>query len=671
MKILKNSFAFIFFIVIAFSCVTDEDIMYSLDYIPAPTNVDAIFDITQDNTGLVTIVPNSEGATKYTINFGDGTSDELSLLESTSHIYPEGVHQVGIKAIGITGLATETTKELNVTFKAPENLVVSITKDAANPKIVSVSATATFATIIDIYFGDVEDEEATHILPGEVATHTYTEIGDYEVKVIAKSAGSATTEYTETITIEAASDPINLPIDFESFTVNYAFTDFGGVASSVVDNPDATGIDTSSKVGQSHKTAGAETWAGTILTLETPIDFSVKKSFKIKVWSPKAGAIVKLKVENLTDGNINMEVDASTTVANAWEELSFDFSTIDLNNEYQKIVLFFDFGNVGDDAIYYFDDIMLKFADAPSSSPVEDFEGEAPTFTDFGNAASEIVANPDVAGTNNTATVAKQTKANGAETWAGSFFEVSPLDLDNYSNIKVKVWSPKSGIVVKLKLENADASVTHEVDVTNTMSSTWEELTYDFSGASAADYVKIVLFFDFGNVGDGSEYYYDEIVLANEGGGSVPSFVFQDFEGEAPAFTDFGNAFADILANHDVSGINTSAKVVRIEKVYGAETWAGNFFEVGVLDLDTYNKISMKTWSPKSGILVKLKLENADASVVHEVDLNNTIANEWETLTYDFSSAPAGDFVRVVIFFDFGNAGDDSEYYFDEFELTN
>ncbi|WP_372773885.1 hypothetical protein [Mangrovibacterium sp.] len=389
MKNYKNILALLFITLFAFSCTTDEDKFYSLDYIQAPSNVDAVFDITQDNTGLVTIVPNAEGATRFNIDFGDGTdSGEITGQSSVTHTYTEGVYSVVIAATGITDLTTEATKELNVTFKAPEDLVVTITKNAANPKIVSISATATYATIIDIYFGDVEDEEATHILPGETATNTYAEPGDYIVKVIAKSAGAATTEYTETLTIDAASDPINLPIDFESYLVNYAFGDFGGLSSSVIDNPDATGVNTSSRVAQAVKASGAETWAGTALTLENPIDFSTKTLFKVKVWSPKSGAVVKLKFENLTDGSIASEVDATTTVANAWEELEFNFSSIDVANEYQKVVLFFDFGNVGDGSTYYFDGVkqvtpptevsplagtwvMAPVADAFSVGPVE------------------------------------------------------------------------------------------------------------------------------------------------------------------------------------------------------------------------------------------------------------------------------------------------------------
>ncbi|MFV0375703.1 MAG: hypothetical protein ACK5JD_00210 [Mangrovibacterium sp.] len=360
MKKYKQILALLFVVLFAFACETDEDKLYQLGNIPAPTNVDAVFDITQDNTGLVTILPNAEGATKFIIDFGDGSETvEISNLKSVKHTYAEGVYAVVITASGITGLTTEVTKQLSVTFKAPENLVVSVTKDAANPKIVSISANATYATVIDIYFGDVENEEPTHILPGETATHTYAEAGDYPVRVIAKSAGAATTEYTETLTISAASDPVNLPVNFESFLVNYAFTDFGNVSSSVIDNPNSEGLNTSARVARSVKTTGAETWGGSFLTLENPIDFSSKTLFKVKVWSPKTGAVVKLKVENLTDGSIAYEVDATTSLASEWEELSFDFAAINTANSYQKVVLFFDFGNVGDGSSYYFDDIRL------------------------------------------------------------------------------------------------------------------------------------------------------------------------------------------------------------------------------------------------------------------------------------------------------------------------
>ncbi len=674
MNRIKNISLILILLFVAFSCKKEDK--PDLGKIKAPSNVSAIFDITQDNSGLVTIVPNAEGVAMYKVTFGDVADEtpvEYGLGEVIEHTYAEGAYTVGITAVGITGLETKVDKDLNVTFKAPENLVVTITQDQVNPKMVTVSATADFATIMDIYFGDQQNEEPAHALPAEEVTHEYAGPGDYTIRVVAKSGGAATAEFSETITVAAATDPVNLPITFESFTVNYAFTDFGNVASAVIDNPDASGINTSARVAQSLKSNGAETWAGTLLIMENPIDFSINKLFKMKVWSPKAGADVLLKVENLDDGNIFHEVHALTTVSNQWEELEFDYSGIDAGQSYQKVVFFFDFGNTGDGSTYYFDDVKLVPGSVPSTSVIEDFEGEPPAFTAFGNIANiEVVSNPDPSGINTTATSAKLTKSAGSETWAGAFFEVAePLNFNDYSMIKVMTLSPVSGIDIKIKLENQDASITHEVDVFNATANAWEELTFDFSEAPVADYVRVVIFFDFGNPGDGTEYFFDEIVLANDGSSS--SLPFEDFEGDPPAFTAFGNiADIEVIANPDPSGVNTTNTVAKMVKSAGSETWAGAFFELAEpLDLASYSKIKVSTWSPKSGIIVKLKLENQDASITHEVDVVNTTVDAWENLIYDFSEAPVADYVRVVIFFDFNNAGDDSEYYFDEFELTN
>ena len=83
----------------------------------------------------------------------------------------------------------------------------------------------------------------------------------------------------------------------------------------------------------------------------------------MKVYSPRVGAKVLLKVENLTDGTISYEKEVATTTANAWELLTFDYSAINAANSYQKVVLIFDNGTMGDGSAnftFYFDDITLK-----------------------------------------------------------------------------------------------------------------------------------------------------------------------------------------------------------------------------------------------------------------------------------------------------------------------
>ena len=671
MKTLKYilSLTLIFFI----SCSDDNDLGF-VDNLTAPENVSAQFLITQDNTGLVTITPNSEGGVSYNVTLGDNTGDIVSIKqgENIQHTYAEGTYSIGIEAVGITGLSTVVSQDLVVSFRAPENLEITAQIDASNPFVINVSATADFASSFLVYY-DVSNvnEEGTPLSLDGTVSFEYPSVGDYTIKVVALSGGSESSELTKVITITS---PVELPIDFEIFDAS-VFQGFGGASNAVIDNPDTNG-NTSAKVGQIIKNA-PEVWAGNVITLSAPIDFSTKKVIKMNVWSPRPGGKILLKIENLEDGGIFFETEATTVGNSAWEEVSFNLSSIDTANSYQKIVLFFDFGTVGDgssDWTFYVDDIKQAVPSTGSFAKlmVEDFEA-TPTLLPFGNSAAEVITLDDLpSGLGNvTAKVAQFSKPTGAEVWAGVTRELATtLDLGTYSNISVKTWSPKTGAVIKVKIENADASITHEVDMNTTVSNAWEELVYDFSGAPAADYVKVVVFFDFGVGGDDSVYYYDDIQLLNNG---TPPSVFENFE-DTPSLLPFGNAAAEVITLNDLpSGLGiVTAKVAQFSKPTGAEVWAGVTRELATpLDLDTYSSISLKTWSPKTGAVVKVKIENADASITHEVDMNTTVSSAWEELVYDFSAAPAADYVKVVVFFDFGVGGDDSVYYFDDFTLTD
>jgi hypothetical protein len=674
MKTLKYLLSSFLILTIFLGCSDDEDNFDYLNTLRAPSDVSAIFQVAQDNSGLVTIIPNSNGAVNYKISLGDGTAEAVSVKqgEQIEHTYAEGTYAIGIEAIGVTGLRNVVSQDLVVSFKAPENLEITAEIDASNPFVVNVSATADFAASFLVYFDTSNvNEEGTPLALDGTASFEYASVGDYTIKVVALSGGVETSELTTVITVES---PVELPIDFEVFDAS-VFQGFGGASNAVIDNPDTNGND-SAKVGQIVKN-GPEVWAGNVITLSAPIDFSAKKMMKMDVWSPRAGGKVLLKIENLDDSNVFIEKEATTVGNSAWETVAFDLSDIDTAISYQKIVLFFDFGTVGDgsaDWTFYIDNIKQDFPSegAFAKLMVEDFES-APTLFPFGNAAAQVITLDDLpSGLGNvTDNVAQLTKPTGAEVWAGVTRELdTPLDLSSYGNISVKTWSPKVGAVVKVKIENADASITHEVDMNTTIANAWEELVYDFSTAPAADYVKVVVFFDFGVSGDDSVYYYDDIQLINNG---TPPTVFEDFEG-VPTLFPFGNASAGVVTLDDLpAGLgNVTTHVAQLTKTAGAEVWAGVTRELEApLDLDTYSKISVKTWSPKVGAVIKVKIENADASITHEVDMNTTISDAWEELVYDFSTAPAADYVKVVIFFDFGVSGDDSVYYFDDYTLTD
>ncbi len=154
-------------------------------------------------------------------------------------------------------------------------------------------------------------------------------------------------------------------------------------------------------------------------------------------------------------------------------------------------------------------------------------------------------------------------------------------------------------------------------------------------------------------VAGGAVHYYDDVTLVESSGGTS---IVENFEGTAPVFTDFGGASTAVIDNPDSSGENTSTNVGESIKNNGSEVWAGSFFDVSApLDLATYSEMEIKTWSPAIGAVVRLKIENqANSDEFFEVDATTSVVEEWETLTFDLSSAPAYTYDRVVLFFDFG-----------------
>src|SRR5690606_29623903 len=170
----------------------------------------------------------------------------------------EGNYEVKLMAVNLSGERAEVIQNLEVSFQAPQNLEVSIVKDANNPFIVNVSATADFETYFDVYFGEDANEEPVSILEGETATHQYQETGTYNITVIAYSGGTQTTTFQQEIQIFF---PLALPITFENPQVDYTFFNFGGGDGDgvpIVNNPAPNSVNSSSRVGQYTKIAGSE-----------------------------------------------------------------------------------------------------------------------------------------------------------------------------------------------------------------------------------------------------------------------------------------------------------------------------------------------------------------------------------------------------------------------------
>lgn len=318
----------------------------------------------------------------------------------------------------------------------------------------------------------------------------------------------------------------SLPVDFESETT---WVDFdGGVITTEV-NPFNNADNTSANVGKMVKNAG-EPWGGSSLTLISAIDFDANDTFTMKVYSPRADAKVLLKVENSTNAATSFEKEVTLSTANAWETLTFDYSTINSGNSYDKIVIIFDLGAVGDGSenyTFYMDDLTLSSSGivAPIVELPLDFES-ATVWSDFNGGAVTTETNPFNNADNTSSNVGKMVKSAG-EPWGGSALTLSDaIDFTNSDTFTMKVYSPRANAKVLLKVEDSsNAAISFEKEVTMTTANAWETLTFDYSSIDTGNsYDKVVLIFDLGTSGDGSEnytFYIDDLTLSNGATASV------------------------------------------------------------------------------------------------------------------------------------------------------
>ncbi|GAB3929620.1 hypothetical protein GCM10028827_23970 [Mucilaginibacter myungsuensis] len=670
---------------------TFDDISFAKN-VSAPAKISTLFNITQDNTGLVTITPAGEGAINYDVYFGDGTTKPTTVAagKNVQHTYAEGNYTVKITAKGPTGQTTDFTQPLTVSFRAPENLKTTV---SANGLVLSVSASATYETMFRVYFGDslnVTPLRFATFLEGQTITHNYPGAGTYNVRIIALSGGKATTETTQSIKV---GKQIDLPVTFDDPNFDLTTSDFGGNASVVAADP----TNAANKVLKITK--GAETWAGT--TFGTASGFATKvplatgaTKMSIRVYSPAAGLTIKLKLEDHLEGTHAVEADAKTTVANAWETLNFDLSnhatgTTPFNPawNYDKASVFFDFGTAGAGKVFYADDLKFIPSLKQISLPVtfDDATVDYAT-TDFGNNATVTVADPA-----NAANKVKQTtKPAGAETWSGTTlsaaaglgFSAKVPITPATSKMTLRVYAPAAGITVKLKLEDhTNGTRSIETDAVTTVANGWETLTFDFNSTSsgtpaynaAYTYDKASVFFDFGVTGSGKKFYWDDLKMA--GFNTVMGLPF-DFESTALVFSlaEFDGGALSIVANPQVNGINTSTRVAKMVKNNG-QTWGGGVIVLPApIDFSGSKIFKVKVWSPRVGAKFLLKVENmTNGGISFEKEGTATVANAWETLTFDYSGInTTNSYQKIVVICDNGTKGDGTANYtwlFDDITL--
>lgn len=149
----------------------------------------------------------------------------------------------------------------------------------------------------------------------------------------------------------------------------------------------------------------------------------------------------------------------------------------------------------------------------------------------------------------------------------------------------------------------------------------------------------------------------------------------------------FGGADSSLIV---VDPTNAGNTVVRVYKSNTAQTWAGTTitdaagsglanpvpFAVGATTM------KLKVFSPDAGIPVRLKVEDhTNPTISVETQVNTTVANQWETLTFNFTNqAPgtaainlANNYDKASVFFNFGTDGATAgakTYWFDDLEFV-
>lgn len=539
MKNIKTLFSFVLLLAATISCSVPEGIDGDTSFVNTatdPASVSALATITQDNTGKVTLTPRGDGATSYEIYFGDGTAKPaiVNAGGSVVHTYKEGVYKVKVVAIGLTGKKTETTQDINVSFRSPENLVVTIENDKVVSKKVTVKATADFALFYEVYFGEDPNEVPVQANNGESASHTYATAGTYKIKIVSKSGAIKPTVYEEDFVVTA----IMAPVASAPTPPTRVAGDVVSIFSSKYSNLANTNF--YPNWGQSTQFAEFDLAGDKILQYSNlnyqGIEFSTSdltsmQTLHMDVWTANLSAL-EIFLISRSSGEKSI---TKTLTANSWT--SIDIPLADFVAKGMSIDDIFQFKLVGATTGTVFID-NIYFYKNPSVTMVLpiDFESTVLNYNwiGFGNAGfgpipTSVITNPDRTGSNTTSKVLKVIKTAGSQTWAGASQDLdSKINFANGSKIKVAVWSPLANSTILLKLEdlssprdgNGNPTRFVEVQASTTTSNSWEILTFDLTTSSSFNssisYDKIVLFPDFG-VSNSSEliYYFDEIIQSN------------------------------------------------------------------------------------------------------------------------------------------------------------
>ncbi len=327
--------------------------------------------------------------------------------------------------------------------------------------------------------------------------------------------------------------------------------------------------------------------------------------------------------------------------------------------------------------------IMLMASYAHAQFVYNDFdENQNVDFSGWPNAPA-VIENPDQSGINTSAMVAEWERS--GEQWAHVYAELEgKIDFSTGHIFELKVWSPIACEVLFKLEDKTDGSVFTEVMQNVADTEEWVQLSFDFSGAQSDLYDKIVIFFDFATTTNNT-FYFDDVMGPEYGEGEDPGppvtlpVTFDDPDVNYNLI-DFGGNISEII----VDPTDESNMVAKTIKTDAAETWAGTTvggnqgFPEPIPFTPNATTMTVAVWSPMEGSPIRLKVEDSgDPTISVETEVLTTVANDWETLVFDFAHEAEGtaeinfdyNYNKASIFFNFGTTGADAgelTYYWDD-----
>jgi|APSaa5957512535_1039671.scaffolds.fasta_scaffold12645_3 hypothetical protein len=494
----------------------------------------------------------------------------------------------------------------------------------------------------------------------------------------------------------------NTPIDFEAggYGADWTWTTFengGNAPIEIVTNPSSTGLNMSATVGSMTTLTTGAPWAGVESQHGSDIgsfSFDVTNTtVKIMVYKSVISDVGLKFVE--ANGEAQPEIKVANTLINEWEELTFDFSShigVGATGILDQIVIFpdFDLGGRTTDNLCYFDNISFSGQELPPApvahAPIPTVAAEN-VISVFSDAYTNLGGTNFYPGWGQTTVVTEVAiEGNNTLLYAGLNYQGIELgsaqDLTGMDSVHVDFWSANSTELQILLISQASGEQLFSLPVAN---DTWVGADIPLSHFTDLG-LSVVDIYQFKFVGNG-DVYLDNIYFKGEGGGLEPTpHAPIDFEAEGygadwtwTTFENGGNAPFEIVSNPSATGVNTSATVGSMTTLTTGAPWAGvesqHGSDIGSFSFDATNS-TVKIMVYKSVISdVGLKFVEANGEAQPEIKVANTLINEWEEMTFDFSShigvGATGVLDQIVIFPDFDAARTtDNICYFDNISFS-